>query len=93
MQDKLQSEKIISVKLVDGMDQVARFFENDPMISQVNKIPERGLLTFLYKGTAENQQELLRKAVAAELSILSFSEEETDLEDVFMEITKGADTL
>ncbi|RLQ92918.1 ABC transporter ATP-binding protein [Planomicrobium sp. Y74] len=93
IQEKLQSEKVISVKLTGGFTEAIRFFENDPLVSQITEIHERGILQFLYKGTEEDQLDLLRKAITAGLPVLAFSEEETDLEDIFMEITKGAGTL
>lgn len=93
IQEKLQSEKVISVKLIGSFAEAIKFFENDPLVSQVTDIHERGILQFLYKGTEDDQLALLQKAMTAGLPILAFSEEETDLEDVFMEITKGADKL
>ena len=47
-------------------------------------------LTFNYRGSEDDQIDLLKKALDNQLRIVSFSETETDLEDVFMEITKGA---
>ena len=41
-------------------------------------------------GTDEGQWELLRRLVAADFKVVSFHEEPADLEDVFLEITKGA---
>lgn len=93
IQEKLQSEKVIRVKLTGDYIEAIRFFENDPLVSQITEMQDRGILQFLYKGTEHDQLDLLRKAMSTGLPILAFSEEETDLEDVFMEITKGAETL
>ncbi|WP_203332476.1 ABC transporter ATP-binding protein [Planococcus beigongshangi] len=90
IQEKLQSEKVIHVKLAGPLADAVTFFENDPRVTQVDSITERQTVQFLYKGTDEEQLALLREAMASGLRILAFSEEETDLEDVFMEITKGA---
>lgn len=90
IQEKLQSEKVIHVKLAGPLADAVTFFENDPRVTQVDSITERQTVQFLYKGTDEEQLALLRAAMASGLRILAFSEEETDLEDVFMEITKGA---
>ena len=49
------------------------------------------VLAFSFKGTDEDQVELLNNAMANDIPILSFTEHVTNLEDVFMEITKGAD--
>ena len=91
IQAQLQSEKVMRVKIAGHVSVVSAFFENDPFVSQIVEKPENNLIEFLYRGSEEEQMVLLRKAMAAQLPILSFAEEETDLEDVFMAITKGAD--
>lgn len=91
IQAQLQSERVVRVKLAEGMAAASSFFENDPFITQLTEKPESNLIEFLYRGSEEDQVLLLRKAVSQGLPILSFAEEETDLEDVFMAITKGAE--
>ncbi|MFD1862315.1 ABC transporter ATP-binding protein [Planococcus chinensis] len=91
IQAQLQSERVVRVKLAEGMAAASSFFENDPFITQITEKPESNLIEFLYRGSEEDQVLLLRKAVSQGLPILSFSEGETDLEDVFMAITKGAE--
>lgn len=91
IQAQLQSERVVRVKLAEGIGAASSFFENDPFITQITEKPESNLIEFLYRGSEEDQVLLLRKAVSLGLPILSFAEEETDLEDVFMAITKGAE--
>lgn len=91
IQAQLQSERVVRVKLAEGIGTASSFFENDPFITQITEKPESNLIEFLYRGSEEDQVLLLRKAVSQGLPILSFAEEETDLEDVFMAITKGAE--
>lgn len=91
IQAQLQSERVLRVKLAEGAAAASSFFENDPFVSQITEKAENQTIEFLYRGSEEDQILLLRKAVAQGLPILSFAEEETDLEDVFMAITKGAE--
>jgi ABC-2 type transport system ATP-binding protein len=91
IQAKLQGEKMIIVRLSSGIERAAAFFEDDPFVAKLSRGEEEGVLQFLYKGTAEEQIQLLKKAVMAELPIISFSEVESNLEDVFMEITRGVE--
>ncbi|MER2070733.1 MAG: DUF4162 domain-containing protein, partial [Psychrobacillus sp.] len=72
------------------LENAATFFEEDPFASKVESHPEKNAITFSYRGSEEDQINLLKKAVEQSLKIISFAETETDLEDVFMEITKGA---
>lgn len=89
IQTKLQGERAIIVKLFGGKEKAISFFEDDPLVAKLHQ-REDGSLKFVYRGTAQEQTELLKRAILHDLQIISFSEEETDLEDIFMEITRGA---
>jgi len=87
IQQQLQSEKIISVKTFDVQKTIA-FFEENPRITKIEVLEEGKAIQFLFKGGDEEQQALLKTAIQKEIPIISFSEMESNLEDVFMEITK-----
>lgn len=91
IQAQLQSEKMLRVKVVGDTRSVIPFFEMDPFVSQIEEQQDKNIIQFFYRGTEEDQLRLLQQAIAQKLPILSFSEEETDLEDVFMAITKGVE--
>ncbi|WP_062105279.1 ABC transporter ATP-binding protein [Bacillus niameyensis] len=92
IQQQLQAEKVIIVKLSEQLDKATAFFEDDPAVSKTVNL-ENNLLQFHYTGTDEDQIQLLKKAILADLPIVSFKQLESNLEDVFMEITKGVDLL
>ncbi|ALC86226.1 MULTISPECIES: ABC transporter ATP-binding protein [Bacillaceae] len=89
IQAQLAGERQITVKVKGLLDNAASFFEEDPFAFKVEQHLEKNSLTFHYRGTEDDQITLLKKALDNNLRIISFSETETDLEDVFMEITKG----
>ncbi|KUF36262.1 MULTISPECIES: ABC transporter ATP-binding protein [Lysinibacillus] len=91
IQAQLQGEKRIVMKVTDRLDAVRAFLEEDPHISSIDVIDNRLEIAFNYRGTDAEQVSLLKKAMLADLPIYALSEEEKDLEDVFMAITKGAD--
>jgi ABC-2 type transport system ATP-binding protein len=91
IQAKLQGEKMIIVKMIEGLDKAISFFEDDPYVSKLVRREEENSLQFIYRGSSEEQTLLLKKAILHQLPIISFSEVETDLEDVFMEITRGVE--
>ncbi|OXS77203.1 ABC transporter [Lysinibacillus sp. KCTC 33748] len=91
IQAQLQGEKRIVVKVTDCLNEVRAFLEEDPLISSIDVIENRLEIAFNYRGTDADQVALLKKAILANLPIYALSEEEKDLEDVFMAITKGAD--
>ncbi|MFF2177172.1 ATP-binding cassette domain-containing protein [Lysinibacillus sp. NPDC058147] len=91
IQAQLQGEKRIVVKVTDCLNEVRAFLEEDPLISSIDVMDNRLEIAFNYRGTDADQVALLKKAILANLPIYALSEEEKDLEDVFMAITKGAD--
>ncbi|MGE7667754.1 ABC transporter ATP-binding protein [Ureibacillus composti] len=92
IQAQLQGDKRIIVKVINQLERARSFFEEDPHISSIELIEERNEIAFSYRGKPEDQVKLLQKALLAEIPIYTLTEEEKDLEDVFMAITKGADT-
>ncbi|MEB2298341.1 ABC transporter ATP-binding protein [Lysinibacillus xylanilyticus] len=91
IQAQLQGEKRIVIKVTDCLNEVRAFLEEDPLISSIDVMENRLEIAFNYRGTDADQVALLKKAILASLPIYALSEEEKDLEDVFMAITKGAD--
>ncbi|WP_341301746.1 ABC transporter ATP-binding protein [Lysinibacillus sp. FSL H8-0500] len=92
IQAQLQGEKRIVIKVTDCLADVRAFLEEDPAISSIDVIDNRSEIAFNYRGTDAEQVALLKRAIIADLPIYAVSEEEKDLEDVFMAITKGADS-
>ncbi|SDY13758.1 ABC-2 type transport system ATP-binding protein [Evansella caseinilytica] len=90
IQQKLQQQKVIIVNIKKDVEQTVRFFEDDPDVGDL-QVLENGAIQFSYRGTDESQQALLKKAVMADIPLLGFSQLEKNLEDVFMEITRGAE--
>ncbi|WP_019416112.1 ABC transporter ATP-binding protein [Paenisporosarcina sp. TG20] len=93
IQAQLKGERLITVKLKGLTDRAALFFEEDPFVTGLEQNSEKHAITFKYRGTEDDQMRLLKHALQENLSILSFAEQETNLEDVFMEITKGVDSI
>ena len=91
IQEKLQGAKSIVVKVHRDIEQAIRFFEDHPDISEIQQDEDSESIQFLFRGDRGAQQQLLKACIAQDLPIISFAEIETDLEDVFMEITKGVE--
>lgn len=92
IQAQLQGEKRIVMKVTDRINEVRSYLEEDPHISSIDVLEHRLEIAFNYRGTDAEQVALLKNAILADLPIYALSEEEKDLEDVFMAITKGADS-
>jgi len=92
IQQQLQAHKMINVKLASSIEQAIAFLEDRPLVSAITRHEKNeNTLTFAFSGNDEEQVELLKIAIEQGLSVLSFSQEESNLEDVFLEITKGVE--
>lgn len=91
IQARLQGEKIITVRLAASEQNVISFFEEDPFVANIEHVENEKAIKFSYTGTEIDQINLLKRAMFTDIPILSFTEHVTNLEDVFMEITKGVD--
>lgn len=88
IQAQLMGERFITVKYQTGynMSLAKQFFEENPFISSIEVLENK--LNFRFNGSDEEQMKLLKQIVQQDLPILSFAEDEKDLEDVFMAITE-----
>ncbi len=91
IQMRLQGEKLLIVKLYKDFDRALQYFEDNPFVSRIVKKEDGQTLQFTFNGNDCDQYHLLRKAMDEGIAIVSLSELETNLEDVFMEITKGVE--
>lgn len=91
IQKKLQGEKMITVRMAAKIDETIAFFEEQPFVTSIERLEGDEGVSFIYRGEETEQIDMLKRAILNDLPILSFMEHVTNLEDVFMEITKGAD--
>lgn len=89
--DKLQQQKVIQIRTFGSHQEVIAFLEAEEDVLSIQSIKE-GEIEFDYKGSDFEQKDLLKRAVEAQLPLLSFNQVDTDLEDIFMDITKGVTT-
>ncbi len=88
IQQSMNANRVLRIRLLDREEDAVLWLKEQPGVTLAHR-DETGVSAH-YGGTDETQWELLRGLVAAEFRVVSFSEEQTDLEDVFLEITKGA---
>ena len=90
IQAQLTGDKEMTIKVIKDVASAVRHFEEDPKISTIEANEDDGIITFLYKGSREEQVDMLKKALLDGIAIYSATEIEKDLEDIFMAITKEA---
>ena len=79
----------VRVRLLPGrLEEAERFFLTQPLVRELRSIDARTLV-FDFTGDEAALSELLGRAFAAGMGIVSFQTEEVDLEEVFLRSTEG----
>jgi len=79
--------KTLEIKLLDGLERAMEILADAPGVRAVRPIDSR--LHVEFTGDLESQAGLNKLLVDSGLRVQTFSEQETDLEDIFMKVTKG----
>lgn len=88
IQKSMSANRVLRIRLLEREEEAADWLAEQEGAALVQR--EDDGLKVHFSGADEDQWELLRRLVAAEFKVVSFTEEPADLEDVFLEITKGA---
>ncbi|MBD0379138.1 ABC transporter ATP-binding protein [Paenibacillus sedimenti] len=87
IQNRMKANRVLHVRVVGGMEEAASYLEQQSHVTMVFT-DEKGIHVH-FGGADEDQAKLLIRLVEKGFQVLSFSEALTNLEDVFLEITKG----
>ena len=79
--------RILEIKVMDEAPKALEILSDLSSIKEAQAVD--GMLQAQFSGTLEDQCSVLRALVDADVKVLSFSEQATDLEDIFMKVTKG----
>lgn len=87
IQQRMRANRVLHLRILDREAEAVAFLKDLPLVTLVLQ-DELGIRVH-FGGRDEEQWELLKLLVAGGYKVLSFHEAQTDLEDVFLEITKG----
>ncbi len=87
IQSRMKANRVLHVRLVDRVEQAAAYLQDHPHVSMVFT-DEKGIHVHFGGGDAE-QASLLTELIGQGFGVIAFNEAMTNLEDVFLEITKG----
>ena len=86
--EQVAGGRILEIRVIEGDEPKAlEIMTGLESIQRANEID--GLLQAQFTGTLEDQCSVLRALVTGDVKVLSFAEQATDLEDIFMKVTKG----
>jgi len=93
MKKQLRPHRVIQARVLDGLHNIQELLLKDPRVIAVLPPEEeniqQGLVRFEFTGDDLALSELLSDLIQAGLQIVSFHEEDGDLEDVFLKVTRG----
>jgi len=87
IQNRLRVKKVIHIRTLERGEELAEKLRDEPFVTSV--LTDNTGVHVHYSGDDVQQSELLRKVISWEIPIVSFQEAQSNLEDVFLEITKG----
>lgn len=85
----LHSARVLKVKLIAGADEAARVARDCPGVLQAESFRDVEL-QIEFGGTYDEQADFLKALVDKGARILTFNEQQANLEDVFLKLTTGA---
>ena len=93
MKKRLRAHRLIEVRVLGDPAAVQEFLLHQDAVSQITAGPEAGLppdvVRFDFNGDDAALSQLLAEMVGSGLPLVSFGEETGDLEDVFLQATRG----
>lgn len=96
IQERMRAGRLLHIRLLDRAGEAAEFLLGRPGVAAVESLDDAGAravqVQVRFGGDDAMQRELLRALVESGFPVVSFHEEEANLEDVFLEITKGVRT-
>jgi ABC-2 type transport system ATP-binding protein len=87
IQNRMKANRVLHIRVVGRTEEAAMLLEQQPMVTMVFT-DEKGIHVH-FGGNDEDQANLLYQLFEQRFQVISFSEAMTNLEDVFLEITKG----
>ncbi|GAA0382938.1 ABC transporter ATP-binding protein [Paenibacillus motobuensis] len=87
IQNRLRVKRVLHIRTLGQADNLGNWLRDEAYVSQV--FVDATGVHIHFNGGDQEQSELLARMVSAGFKLISFNEAQTNLEDVFLEITKG----
>lgn len=93
MKRQLRAHRVVVMRLLGSLSPAQELLLQNTAVYDMQAGQENGLppdtIRFNFQGDDETLSQLLAQLIAAGIQVVSFSEEHGDLEDVFLQVTKG----
>ena len=88
IQAQLQGDKVLEMFITHGINEALSILQASALVQNVQHVENK--LTFSFSGSLYEQSALLKELLNADVGVYRVEEEEYDLEDIFLAISKGA---
>ena len=85
---EIKGARVLEIKVVDKVELAKEILLSHEQVSDVS-MPEPNFLKVQFQGESDDIPDLMDVLKEGGIRVKSFAEEETDLEDLFMRVTKG----
>ncbi|WP_069649930.1 ABC transporter ATP-binding protein [Caloranaerobacter ferrireducens] len=85
----VEGRKTIKIKVLEAVDKAITFLREETLVSSVKNLGNEIEVTF--NGNEKDMAEILKKLITRHIPVISFKQEELNLEEVFMKVTKGGE--
>ncbi|GGN99455.1 ABC transporter ATP-binding protein [Saccharibacillus kuerlensis] len=87
IQSRMRVNRVLHIRTLGRQDELAERLRDEEHVSRV--LSDANGIQVHFSGQDAEQMKLLRRILEWEYEVVSFNEAQTNLEDVFLEITKG----
>lgn len=77
----------VRIKVLDNVEKTINLLMEEPLVSNI--YDNANMIEFGFSGSEEDMASLIKKLVLKEISIASFNPLQSNLEEIFMQVTKG----
>ncbi len=77
----------VRIKILDNMEKAINLLMEEPLVSDI--YDNDNIIEFGFSGSEEDMANLIKKLVIKEVPIASFNPLQSNLEEIFMQVTKG----
>lgn len=84
---QVYSKRFLKVRLLDKMDEALKIMQEFPPVVSANKGED--FIEIAFDGKDEDMSVLLKELIRKDIPVISFSQLDGNLEDVFMQVTNG----
>lgn len=86
---RITGKTILKITMLSGVEKAVKLLREQPLVDEISG--EGNTLEVSFSGNDKEMAGLLKLLISHDISVLTFSKEEGNLEEVFMEVTKNAE--